>query len=189
MNRRQIWLFVLVFFPLWAFPASAETVTLTLDEAVQRALDQSINLKKGVIDLAQTQYSATHLYSEIFPSFSLNGGLNALPSTPLLTKPGFQYNNQQLYYSFNFGISFPLNPSFRSSMKRIELAYRSQLLQYDDARYQLEISVIKNFLSLATKKENIAYLGQSLARAEQKLINERAAWENGLLSELDWLRS
>ena len=189
MNRKRVWVLALLFFPLWLFSAGAETVTLTLDDAVQRALDQSINLKKGAIDLAQTGYSAKNLWAEIFPGFSLSAGLTFLPSTPLFTDPGFNYNQDGLSYALSFGLSLSLNPSLSSSMKRIELAYRSQLLSYDNARTQLEIQVIKNFLYLITRKENISNMEESLRLAEEKLEKDRVARENGLLSELAWLNS
>jgi len=167
----------------------AETVTLTLDEAVKLALNQSLDLKKSAIDLAQRKYSANHLWSQIFPGFSLYSGLTFLPSTPLFTDPGFKYNSDTLSYSLNFGISLSLNPSLSSSMKNIELAYRSQLLTYDDACKQLEIQVIKNFLNLTTMKENITYMEANLRVEEQQLEKNQAAWAKGLLSELDLLNS
>ena len=167
----------------------ADTVTLTIEEAVERALDQSINLKKSAIDLAQTEYSAGRLWAEIFPRFSLSAGLDILPRTPLFTEPGFSYNQDGLSYSLNFGLLLSLNPSLGSSMKRIELAYRSQLLSYENAGKQLEIQVIKNFLSLINRKENISYMGESLEVAIQKLNSDRIARQNGLLNELAWLNS
>ena len=114
---------------LGVFSANAETITLTLDEAVQLALDQSLNLKKEAIDLARTEYSSRRLWAEIFPGFNLSAGLNILPAAPLITEPGFKYKDENLEYSLNLGLSLSLNPSLRSSMKRIDLAYRSQLLK------------------------------------------------------------
>ena len=189
VNRIRLWILLLFFFSLLTFPMPADTVTLSLEEAVERALEQSLNLKKEAIDLARTEYSASRLWSEIFPGFSLSAGLTFLPAAPLITDPGFRYKDEELSYSLNLGLSLSLNPSLRSSMKRIELAYRTQLLKYDDARKQMEIRVIKNFLDLITKKENIGYMEESLNLAEQKQAKDRIARENGLLSELDWLNS
>ena len=189
MNRYRTSALAIFFMLLGTISAMAETVTLTLDDAVKRALDQSLNLKKEAIDLARTEYSANRLWSEIFPGFSLSAGLNFLPSTPLITEPGFQYKDENLEYSLNLGLSLSLNPSLRSSMKRIDLAYRSQLLKYEDARKQLEVVVIKDFLYLITRKENIAYMEESLELALQKLDKDRIARENGLLSELTWLNT
>ena len=185
--RKSFFIFLLIL--VLAIPLFAETVTLTIDEAVQRALDHSINLRKNTIDLAQAEYSASRLWSEIFPGFSLSAGLTFLPSTTLFSDPGFQYNDESLSYSLNFGLSLSLNTSLRSSMKRIELAYRTQLLSYENASKQLEIQVIKNFLRLITLKEYISYMEESLSIAQQKLAKDRIARENGLLSELAWLNS
>ena len=185
----RVWILAFLLFPLLAPQAATETVTLTLQDAVQRALDQSLDLKKSTVDLAQTEYSARRLWSEIFPGFSLSAGLTFLPSTPLITDPGFSYKNDNLAYSLNFGLSLSLNPSLRSSMSRIELAYRSQLLSYEDACRQLEIQVIKKFLNLTTMSENLFNLAERVELTENKLRGDRIARQNGLLSELGWLNS
>jgi outer membrane protein TolC len=185
LSRKRLFVLAFVFLPL--FVNAAETVTL--DDAVRLALDNSINLKKSAIDLAQAGYSASRLWSEIFPGFSMSAGFTFLPSTPLITDPGFQYKDNALSYSVSFGLSLSLNPSFYSSMKRIELAYRAQLLSYENASKQLEIQVIKRFLNLITMKANISYMQENLDLAQQKMNNDRVARANGLLSELAWLNS
>ena len=185
----RILVLALIFFPLLAPQAGAETITLTLDEAVQRAIDQSFSLKKNTVDLAQAEYSARRLWSEIFPSISMSAGLTFLPSTPLFTGAGFSYNSDALSYALNLGLSLSLNPSIKSSMNRIELAYRAQLLSYETACKQLEIQVTKNFLSLITMKQNLLFMEESLRLAENKLASDTIARRNGLLNELTWLNS
>jgi len=187
LNRKRLLVLTLVFLPLLV--NAAETVTLTLDDAVRLALDNSINLKKSAIDLAQAGYSASKLWSEIFPGFSLSTSLTFLPATPLITESGFQYRDNALSYSISLGLSLSLNPSFYSSMKRIELAYRTQLLSYENASKQLEIQVIKRYLNLITINANISYMQGSLDLALQKMNSDRIARANGLLSELAWLNS
>ena len=182
--RRWIWGLALVFLPL-----AVRAETLTMEDAVGRALDQSINIKKNAMDLAQAGYSANRLWAELFPGLSFSAGLTFLPSTNLFTEPGFKYKDDALSYSLTFGLSLSINPSFYSSMKRIELAYRSQLLSYENASKQLEIQVIKSFLSLINGKENISHLEDSLALTVQKLNTDRIARQNGLVSELVWLNS
>jgi len=180
---------LLLIFNLRAFPAQAEPLTLSLEEAIQRALDQSIGLRRQAIDLAQAEYSAGRLWAEIFPGINFRAGFTFLPSTPLFTEPGFRYNSDALSYSLNLGLALSLNPSLRASMDRIELAYRTQLLSYEDARSQLEIRVIKHFLRLVTMKENIAHMEESLEFATQTMNNNRIAWQHGHLNELTWLNT
>ena len=187
MNKKRLLAFALVFLPLLTY--AADTITLTLDDAVRLALNNSINLKKSSIDLAQAGYSASKLWSEIFPGFSLSTSFTFLPATPLITDPGFQYRDDALSYTISLGLSLSLNPSFYSSMKRIELAYRAQLLSYENASKQLEIQVIKRFLNLKTMSANVSNMQESLDLALQKMNNDRIARANGLLSELAWLNS
>jgi len=189
VNRIRFQVLLLLIFPLWVFPARAEPVVLSLEEAIQRALDQSIHLRREAIDLAHAEYSASRLWSEIFPGINLRAGFTFLPSTPLFTDPGFRYDPDRLSYSLNLGLALSLNPSLRASMDRIELAYRTRLLSYEDARKQLEIRVIKDFLRLVTMKENIAHMEESLEFATQTMNNNRIAWQHGHLNELTWLNS
>jgi outer membrane protein TolC len=179
----------LLFFLLTLNQVIAEAVTINLEEAVRMALTQSLGLKKNSVDLAQAEYASRRLWSEIFPSFSFSAGLTFLPATPLISEPGFQYRDDALSYALNLGLSFTLNPSISSSMKRIELAYRSQLLSHETASRQLEIQVVKNFLSLITMRENLSFLKERVKLAENKLNNDRIARTNGLLNELTWLNS
>ena len=189
MRSLRFWILALLIFPLWALPARAQPATLSLEEAVQRALDQSVNLRREAIDLALAEYSASRLWSEIFPGINLNAGFTFLPSTPLFTDPGFSHNTDALAYSLNLGLTLSLNPSLRASMDRIELAFRTRLLGYEDARAQLEISVIKDFLRLITMQENIAHMEESLEFATQTLDSNRVAWQHGHLNELTWLNT
>jgi multidrug efflux system outer membrane protein len=168
---------------------AAQAVTLSLDEAVERALNTSIRLQRSAVDLGLAGYSAQRLWSEIFPNFSLRAGFNFLPATPLFTEPGFSFEGERQTYSVNVGVLLSLNPSLRASMNRIELAYRSQLLSYEDARRQLEISVIKNYLRLVTMKANITYMEESLEFSLHTLENSGVAWRTGHLSELTWLNA
>jgi outer membrane protein TolC len=169
--------------------AGAEPFILTLDEAVRRALDESLNLQKNTIDLALAEYKAEHLWAEIFPSFSLSTGLTFLPDTTLFTDPGFQYNRDNRSYRFNFGVSMQFNTGIPYSMKLIRAAYQKGLLDYENSKHQLEIQITKTFFRLLTARENISYLESSLALAQQQLEQDRIARENGLLSELAWLES
>ena len=52
----------------------AEPLMLTLDEAVRRALDQNLDLKKNLIDLSTAEYAAGRLWAEVFPSVSAELG-------------------------------------------------------------------------------------------------------------------
>jgi outer membrane protein TolC len=188
LGRIRLWglsFFLLVL----QIPLGAEPFTLTLDEAVRRALDESLDLQKDAIDLALAEYKAERLWAEIFPAFSLRAGLTFLPETPLFTDPGFQYYGDSSAYNLRLGVTLQFNTGISYNMRMIRLAYQKGLLDFENARRQLEIQITKNFFRLLTARENISYLESSLALALQQLEQNRIARENGLLSELAWLES
>jgi outer membrane protein TolC len=186
-NPRRLF-FVLLFFGA-LFAVSAETLALSLDSAVEKALAQSINLQKSAIDLELAQYRTENLWAELFPSFSLGGGLTLLPNTPLFTEPGFRYNADGLSYSVNFGVSMQFSAGIPHSMKITELAYRTGLLNYENAKNRVVLDITKNFNTLLAGQVHLSNLSETLGLAELQYEKNQVAHQNGLIGELPLLQS
>ena len=187
-QKRIFYLFFLFFLCTKIFPG-AEPLSLSLEEAVSRALAQSLNLQKSAIDLELAQYRADRLWAELFPVFNLRAGLTLLPETPLFTSPGFQYNQDGASYSFSLGVSFQFNGGMPYAMKITELAYRRGLLDYESAKRRVEIDIAKSFYTLLAGRENIAHLVEIFTLSELQLEKNSIARANGLIGELPWLQS
>jgi outer membrane protein TolC len=164
-------------------------LSLTLEDAINRAIANSISLQKSAIDLELSQFRADHLWSEIFPTLSLRAGLDILPSTPLFTSPGLNYNADGVSYSLSFGISMQFNMGIPYTMQLTEMAYRTGLLNFENASRMVALNITKAFNTLLAGKANIANLEEILALAERQLEKNRIARANGLISELPWLQS
>ncbi|MDR3138079.1 MAG: TolC family protein [Treponema sp.] len=160
---------------------------LSLERAVELALNQSFSLRQSYIDLGTAEYAAAHLWSEIFPGISAGLGLSY--GTGLLTGDGFRLNGTGAGYSLSAGINLSLNAGLPYRMKSLELARQIRLLSYEDARRQLEIQVAKSFYNLIAEKKNLDYLRELLALAEKQREKDRIAFENGFLGELGYQRS
>jgi multidrug efflux system outer membrane protein len=159
---------------------------LSPERVVELALDQSLALQKSSIDLSVAGIAANNLWAEVFPNISLSGGVSY--RTPLLT--GTPSNPSTAFgYTTSLGLSLKLNPSLPRSMKIIDLAYRTQLLNYESARRQLEIQVIKSFFHLLAEKQNLTHLEEMRTLAERQLEKNQAAFTNGLINQLAVLRS
>jgi outer membrane protein TolC len=167
--------------------AAGNPLILSLDEAVQRALENNLNLKKSLIDLAGAEYSAKRLWSELFPGITGSAGIGY--SSALFTGGGFTLDENNASPSAALGITLGLNAGIPYAMKNIRLAYQSRLLNYEEARNQLEIQVIKNFYSLIADRENLSFLEETLKLAGQQLEKNQVAFNNGLVGELVVLQS
>jgi outer membrane protein TolC len=161
--------------------------SITLDEAVNLAAAASLGLQKQGVDLSLADYAADRLWAEIFPSFSLTTGLSY--GSPLFTGGGPRADEAGGAYSFSLGISLSLNGGIPQEMKRIALAYRMELLNYESARRQLETGVARNFYALLAEEEQLRLLRELLLLAERQLERNRIGRANGLVSELTELRS
>jgi outer membrane protein TolC len=164
-----------------------EVLTLTLDEAVRRALDQNLDLKKNLIDLSTAEYAAARLWAEVFPS--LGAGLGAGYSTGLFTGGGFELDRKNGNYSASLEISLNLSAGIPHTMKMIRLAWQAELLNYEDARRRVEIETAKNFYNLLAGGENIEFLRESLELARRQFDNNQIAFDNGIMGEMSLLQS
>jgi outer membrane protein TolC len=169
----------LVFFGLRLYAAE---LRLTLDDAIGRALENNLNLKKSLIDLSSAEYQAKRLWAEIFPSISANA--SAGYSSSLFSGKGFEINESGRNYSVGVSIGLGLNAGTVFAARNIRLAYQSRLLSYEDACNQLEIQVTKDFYSLIADRENINFLEETLKLAAQQLEKNQMSFNNGIVNEL-----
>jgi outer membrane protein TolC len=164
-----------------------EILTLSLEDAVSRALDSSLNLKKSLIDLSAADYSAKRLWAEIFPTLNGTGGLNYQAAN--VSKDGMKFEEPNFSYSASFGLTFNLNAGIPYAMKLLKLAYQTQLLSYEDAGRQLEIETAKDFFTLMAGRENLTQLEETCKLAEQQLEKNQTAFRSGVIPERTLLQS
>jgi len=161
----------------------ADQIVLSLADALERGIENSLNLKKNLIDLEAAGYSARKLWSEVFPSIS--GSLGASYSSSLLSDARSDGFNG----SASLGVNLTLNAGIPYSIKNIRLAYQARLLSYEDARNQLGIQITKNFYSLIADRDNLAVLADMLNLAQLQHERNRVAFQNGLVGELTTMQS
>jgi outer membrane protein TolC len=169
------------------YAASAQT-TLALDRALELALENNLSLKKSLIDIASAEYSASHLWWEIFPSISVSASVTLLPQTPLFSGE-FNYNTDASFFNTSVGINFNFNAGIPFSLRNITLAYQKSLLDFEDAQKQIIIRITKSFFSLLTEKNNLDYLEDILSLAQRQFDKNQVSFNNGLISQLSLMQS
>jgi outer membrane protein TolC len=169
------------------FPLYADQIVLSLTDALERGIENNLNLKKSLIDLTAAEYSANKLWSEVFPAIS--GSIGGSFSSPLFSGDGFKADKDSFNSNASLGINLTLNAGIPYSMKNIRLAYQSRLLSYEDARNQLGIQITKNFYSLIADRDNLAVLADMLNLAQMQHERNQVAFKNGLVGELTLMQS
>ena len=156
-----------------------------LEDAVNKALEYNLSLKKSQIDLAASGYSEKNLWSEIFPSISASASAgyrnNLFSDIPL--------NNSGYNYSVGFGVTLGLNAGIPYTMRNIKLAHQGNILKYEDAKNQLSIQITKLFYSLTAEKNNLLLLEEIFNLAQRQYTRSEVSFRNGLVGELSLTQS
>jgi outer membrane protein TolC len=160
----------------------ASPLTLSLEDAIERGIENSLSLKTSLIDLSIAEYSANRLWSEVFPTIS--GNLSASFASPV-----FSDSSPSGSYYMNAGVSLALNAGIPYAMKNIKLAYQAKLLSYEDARNQLAIQLTKSFYGLSADRDNLAVLADMLNLAQAQYERDQVAFRNGRIGEIPLMRS
>jgi outer membrane protein TolC len=165
----------------------AAPLALSLEDAVKQGLENNLNLKKSRIDLATAEYAANRLWAEVFPTISATFGTTY--NSTLFSGDGFDASMDAANFNASVGITLGLNAGIPYAMKNIKLAYQTRLLNYEDARNQLEIQITKNFYSLIADRDNLASLEYTLQLAQRQYERDNTAFRNGLIGELTLMQS
>jgi outer membrane protein len=170
-------------------PEEGELV-LTLDDAVDQALNYSIELRKSRITLEGAEYSSKRLWAELFPAISVSTGLS-FGNAPLFTgdAAAHRIGRDNFSYSASAGVRLNLDAGIPYRMKLLTLAYQRQLLSHEDVRRLLEIDTAQRFYDLVAEREGLVQLGDTLSLAERQLERHRIGRANGMISEAALLQS
>jgi outer membrane protein TolC len=175
------------FLSFHVFPLDAAPLILSLDDALGRGVENSLTLKKSLIDLSSAEYSAKKLWSEIFPT--INGTLGTGYSSALFSGNGFQFNSNNVNMSAGIAITFNFTAGIPYAINNIKLAYQARLLSHEDTRNQLEIQITKNFYSLIAERDNLTNLDYMMQLAQRQYERDQVAFNNGLINELTLMQS
>ena len=164
---------------LLAGAVSAEE--LTVDGAVQYAIENNISVKKDKITLDALKRAKNHSWNGVSPSASVSANI-LFPAAGDARQ--YDYN-----LSIQGSVNFALSPSLYSSVKTAALNYENGLLTYDEALRSIELKVRSAFYHLLYELEYIELQRRNLETAGRQYEQNTKKYKSGQLSELDMLSS
>ena len=154
---------------------------LTVERAVQYALENNISAQKDKITLDALKRAKNYSWNGVSPSASVS--VNAL----------FPAAGDARRYDYTLSIqgsvNFALSPSLYSSVKTAVLNYENGLLTYDEALRSIERNVRSAFYHLLYELEYIELQRRNLETAGRQYEQNTEKYKSGRLSELDMLSS
>ncbi len=203
-------------FPMMAQDA-AETVTLTVDEAVDYALQNSKTLQSAQIDLEMKTRAKNNAWNVFIPSVQANGIatrsneysdssaamvgmiaplygkhpdlLLAYPDLAKALTPSetTEINHWKVLGQLN--VSLNLSLALIDGIKATKANYEAGLITWEQSVKQTERDIRKMFYGLLLQQESLALQQQSLLNAEERVTQAQINYNNGFIPELSLLQT
>lgn len=189
---------------------SAETniITLTVDQAVDYANQNSKTLKSSAIDLEMKKRANDYKWNQLLPSVNVSATMSRSNE---YTDPtaGMRPFLNPLYkaHSFpeipaseeteakhwmargNVGISWNFSFALVDGLRLIRKQYEAGQITWDQTLRQNELQVRKLFYGLLLQQEGLALQQQSLENARLRAQQAQVNYRNGLIPELALLQA
>ena len=159
------------------FAQEVEILNLTIEKAVEIALENNISVKKSSIDLEKAKIADRFSWNSISPSFQ--GGASYTSN--------LEENGES--FSITGTASLNLSTNLFSTMKAARLNYESGLMNFEQTKRAVELSVRKTFYGLLYEKENIQLQKRGLETSRKQYQTNQEKFSNGKISELDVMTS
>ena len=161
---------------------NAQTV-LTVDDAVQLAMEKNLSLDRVRVTTDGKKRTADTSWNSLIPSLSASGSINHGTSITGDVLPG----RDQWIPGFSLSANLTLSTATIFNITKAKTDYEAGIINYESAKQELELQVRKAFYQILLIKENIVLTEQNIATAQTRYDQTRSRAALGQVSRLDEL--
>ena len=167
---------------------------VTIDEAVNLAMENNISLASSAIDVRMKQRDNQYAWNVFVPNVQATGTMartNMKETTnPMMPSVTIELEEKERWSAFaGLSVGLNLNLALFDGLKATRQAYEAGQLQYEQARRQTETSVRKAFYGILLQQGSLSIANEKLATAEARLKQTKTNFSNGLVPELSYLQT
>lgn len=183
-------------------------ISLTVEQAVSYANQNSKTLKSSAIDLEMKRRANSYKWNQFLPSVNISGTVSRSNEkvdttaammevlSPLFGAMGIaapasaEITEADHWMAVgNIGISWNFSFALIDSMKLVKKQYEAGLITWDQTVRQNELQIRKLFYGLLLQQESLTLQKQSLENARLRMEQARVNYRNGLIPELTLLQA
>ena len=190
--------------------AESDKVVLSIDDAVNYALENSRTLKSNDIDLEIKKRAADNSWNVFIPSVQVSGtfrrankdpfptylsgltskGISEAVAKETLKAQGFE-EGELIHWNTVGGVSVSWNFSlaYISAIQASKAAYEGQKISWEQNRKDTVLNIKKLFYGLFLQQENLKIQKDTLESARQRMVQAEANFKNGLVPEIQLLQT
>lgn len=171
------------------------TVTLTVDQAVEFALKNSDSIKSADIDLAMKERAGKYGWNVLLPDLTASGTLNRISDDTLKTNLGAAAaqvkTTESMHWTGLFGVSADWTFSF-AYIEKIKIAkkgYEVGQISFEKAQREIKVNVEKLFYGLLLQQESLKIKKDTLENSRQRYLQAEKNYNNGAAPEIKLLQT
>lgn len=206
-GMRKIFIASLAIVMVSIFAASAqqdggqeEIVTLTVEQAVDYALENSRDLKSNDIDLEIKERSAKYSWNVFLPEVTVSGSaarttdidstLNQMNAMRMPNGP-FLSDDEKYHWALVGNVNAQLNLSlaYIYSIKAAKAGYEGGKITWEQSQKQTIMNIKKLFYGLLLQQESLSIQRMSLENARQRAAQAQVNFNNGRIPQLQLLNA
>lgn len=192
---KKVLVFIIIFSAL-LFAQTKQTTVLTLNQAVNLALEKNADLKIASMEVTKSEEKLREARSGLFPNLDLSGQYQRYIDKPVIFLPAGSPLGSTLTigsdnsYTAAVSLSVPLFAwSLYKSIGLASDALEITKQNYISVKNNIVVDVKKAFLSAILTRETKIVMQQSLTNAEENFENIKKLNSGGTLSDYDVLRA
>ena len=208
---KKVFIALLAIFMISIFAASAQqddeqVVTLTVEQAVDYAMENSRDLKSNDIDLAIKERSSKYSWNVFLPEITVSGSavrttdidstLNQTNAMRGMASVIGQYSppieaEEKYHWALAGNINAQLNLSlaYIYSIKAAKAGYEGGKITWEQSQKQTVMNIKKLFYGLLLQQESLAIQRMSLENARQRANQAQINFNNGRIPQLQLLNA
>lgn len=165
---------------LFAEEPPANKIALTVDDAVELALKNHIDIQTKAISLEQSRREYAHSWNNVLPSIKATG-------TGAENRTYEDSDKDTLSLQAGVTASLSVDLGLAGKIKKLKSAYEEGKAGYEDTVRATETAVRQSFYNLLYLKEKLASAKSTLESYQRQYDQTSARANRGMASELDLL--
>jgi len=184
-------------------PLAAEAEVLTIEKAIQLLHTNNMDIKAKTFDLKIAEREKRNVWNAFLPTLGVSAGSALMmnpaytESNPLIVNPVTMQpisdpmgpNDARMGFEVGVNAQLMFNTALGPGIKNYRLKYEAGEISYEMAVKGLEMSTKIQFYSLLNLEEQIKIMAKGIDLAEKRYLQVQENYRNGLIPELDVLRT
>ena len=172
-----------------------EKVTLTVQQAVDYALENSRTLKSAQIDLEMKDRAAKYGWNILLPSMSVSGTMSRAneynPSNALTPPYKTDFDGEEDRWSTigNVSLGWNFSVAMVQQIRASKLAFETGKITWEQSQIDTTVQIRKLFYALLLQQESLKIQQTTLENSRQRATQAQTNFRNGNVPEISYLQA